>query len=201
MPHVARYGLNYPHQVIATGTFPILTHHRDVMNDAAPIYSHRQIGWVILGALGIALLVIAHPTLILIPEAEIFKFAILSILPAVILGWMFSTLTVRVENDRVEWWFGPGWWSYTIRPSEIEAVHVTKTSGWEGWGIRYTSQGWLYNVSGFEAVGIEKADGSYVRIGSDEPDRLQRAIDRARGNTSDENTHLGGSATTRSGWQ
>ena len=167
-------------------TFPTLRDYRDVMDDAAPIYRHRQIGWVILGALGIALLMVALPTLILIPEAEILTFAILSILPAVILGWMFSTLTVRVEDDRVEWWFGPGWWSYTIHPSKIETVHVTKTSGWEGWGIRYTSQGWLYNVSGFEAVGIEKADGSYVRVGSDEPDRLLQAINRARENASDQ---------------
>jgi hypothetical protein len=50
-----------------------------------------------------------------------------------------------------------------------------------GWGIRWTPKGPLYNVSGFEAVEIRMLSGKSFRIGTDEPDLLRQAIDKAIG--------------------
>lgn len=154
------------------------------MADSPEGYHHRQIGWIILGSLGGALLAIALPTVLLIPGSEITRFSILVLAPVAVLGGMFSSLTVRVTEETVEWWFGPGLWTYTVPLSEVKKVCVAETTVWEGWGIRYTTQGPLYNVSGFRAVGIEKMDGSYVRIGTDEPEVLCRTIERVRTDTS-----------------
>ncbi len=36
--------------------------------------------------------------------------------------------------------------------------------------------GWMFNVSGLDAVDIELKDGGRFRIGTDEPEELVRAI-------------------------
>jgi hypothetical protein len=51
----------------------------------------------------------------------------------------------------------------------------------DGWGIHRLARGWIYNVSGWEAVEIELASGSVHRIGTDEPRALLAAIERAQG--------------------
>ncbi len=45
-----------------------------------------------------------------------------------------------------------------------------------GWGIRWTPNGWLYNVSGFYAVEIKMKTGKKYRIGTDAPNELEKAI-------------------------
>ena len=39
-----------------------------------------------------------------------------------------------------------------------------------------TPHGWLYNVSGYEAVEIALASGKRLRLGTDEPHRLAQAL-------------------------
>ena len=48
-----------------------------------------------------------------------------------------------------------------------------------GWGTRLTPHGWLYNVSGFDAVEVEFKTGKKVRIGTDESQTLDAAIQEA----------------------
>jgi len=43
-------------------------------------------------------------------------------------------------------------------------------------GIHKTSRGWLYNVSGFDAVLITLHSGKGILLGTDEPERLRSAI-------------------------
>ena len=42
--------------------------------------------------------------------------------------------------------------------------------------MRLGPWGWMYNVSGLDAVEIELKGGGRFRIGTDEPDELVRAI-------------------------
>lgn len=48
-----------------------------------------------------------------------------------------------------------------------------------GWGIHLTPHGWLYNVSGSDAVEIRMKTGKKYRIGTDVPEELERAISRS----------------------
>jgi hypothetical protein len=76
--------------------------------------------------------------------------------------------------------FGFGWPRKTLPLKGIAAVEVTRTTFLEGWGLRRTRRGWLYNVSGFDAVLLRLADGRSMMVGTDEPRRLKAAIERAQ---------------------
>jgi hypothetical protein len=52
----------------------------------------------------------------------------------------------------------------------------TQTGWYYGWGVRMGSGGWMFNVSGLDAVEIEMESGGRFRIGTDEPEELVRAI-------------------------
>ena len=79
--------------------------------------------------------------------------------------------------------FGPGWPRKTVRLADIAAAEVTRTTFLEGWGVHRTRRGWLYNVSGFDAVLLRLANGRTLMVGTDEPRRLKAAIERAQART------------------
>lgn len=88
---------------------------------------------------------------------------------------VFSSLTVRVENARLTWAFGPGVLRKEVPLATIARVDATTTFV-EGWGIHLTRRGWLYNVSGRGAVLVTLHGGKRFLLGTDEPDELVRAI-------------------------
>jgi hypothetical protein len=91
-------------------------------------------------------------------------------------GYLFASLTVSVEGRCLAWHFGPGHLKRSVALDEIcEAVPVTNP-WYFGWGVHLTPFGWLYNVSGFEAVEVRLKSGKRFRLGSDEPTRLAAAI-------------------------
>jgi len=75
--------------------------------------------------------------------------------------------------------FGPGFPRKSVNLADIAAAEVTRTNLWEGWGVHRTRRGWLYNVSGFDAVLVRRHDGKSFLVGSDEPRRLKAALERA----------------------
>jgi hypothetical protein len=92
---------------------------------------------------------------------------------------LFSSLHIAVDRDCLHWSFGPGIWRKSILLSNISAVDITRTTFWNGWGIRWTRRGWLYNVAGFDAVMVTTRDGKSVLLGTDEPSRLAAALRNA----------------------
>jgi hypothetical protein len=107
--------------------------------------------------------------------------ALLFLFPAAALGaisWAFSSLTVEVSNDDLVWYFGPGVWRKTICRSEIECAIPVRNEWWWGWGIHLTPRGWLYNVSGLDAVEIVLRNGKTLRIGSDQISQFADALNR-----------------------
>jgi hypothetical protein len=71
------------------------------------------------------------------------------------LTWLFSSLTVEVDGEELRHYFGPGFWKKTYLLEEIESIKQVRNSWIFGWGIRITPHGWLYNVSGLDAVQIQ----------------------------------------------
>jgi hypothetical protein len=45
--------------------------------------------------------------------------------------------------------------------------------------VHRTRRGWLYNVSGLDAVLVRRKDGKCFLVGSDEPRKLKAALERA----------------------
>lgn len=104
--------------------------------------------------------------------------AVLAI-PALVL-LLFHSLTVEVTDEMVRAYFGVGLASFEFKLGDIESVSVVRNRWYYGWGIRITPRGWLYNVSGLDAVELALKNGKFVRIGTDEPHKLVRAIESAR---------------------
>jgi len=92
----------------------------------------------------------------------------------------FSRLTVVVDQTRVSVGFGGGLARRRFELHSIEGASAVKTPWLAGWGIRVTRQGWLYNAWGRRAVQLRFTGGRRFTIGTDEPEALLAAIERAR---------------------
>jgi len=60
--------------------------------------------------------------------------------------------------------FGPGIIRKRVRLADIVGCEAIRIQWWYGWGIHLTPYGWLYNVSGFDAVAITLRDGQTSRL-------------------------------------
>jgi hypothetical protein len=137
-----------------------------------PIYRHTQFGTVIVAVVGVAIavnvyqlgigwsLVTAWPLIVLL---------------ALVLA-LFSTLTTEVERGRVRCYFGFGLIRRTIAMQDIESATVVRNGVLSGYGLRMISGGWLWNVSGRDAVELTLRSGRRFRIGTDQPSQLREAI-------------------------
>jgi len=150
-----------------------------------PLYEHTQAGWPIrvafLAAAVLFLVMTQLPELGRTPTPVAVLVAGAAF--TALLGWTWGSLTVRIEGGELRVRFGPGWPRKTVPLAEIAAVEVTRTTFMEGWGIHRTRRGWLYNVSGFDAVLLRLTNGRSMMIGSDEPRRLKAALERAQART------------------
>jgi hypothetical protein len=136
-------------------------------------YRHTQFGTVILAGLAAAVL-LAFATIgaVGVPLVAVRTSLFLAGLVAV----LFPTLTTEVDRERVCCFFGLGFIRRTIAMREIEQATVVRNSWINGWGIRLIPDGWLWNVSGYDAVELKLRGGRRFRIGTDEPTELLSAI-------------------------
>jgi hypothetical protein len=136
-------------------------------------YEHTQIGHVIIWPL-VAIILIATGGLIgssLHREPPL----IVSIILLVCLV-LFYKLRITIEGETLCASFGPGIVSKRVRLTEIVGCEPIRIRWWYGWGIHLAPCGWLYNVSGFDAVAITLRDGRKFALGTDDPDGLTTAI-------------------------
>ncbi|PWN05081.1 hypothetical protein [Rhodohalobacter mucosus] len=140
-------------------------------------YRHTQTGYFILSLMIPAIIFLIAVYLNgVFGEAEkvIIQLTIVLMSVATII---FSSLTVKVNEDEIVWYFGPGLWKYRIKLSEVKNVSKGHSHPLEGIGIRWNPwKGMLYNVSGLQNVEILRKDGKTTRIGTDEPDKLVKTI-------------------------
>ena len=97
----------------------------------------------------------------------------------VLVGLLFGWLTVHIDNRRLLIKMGIGLIRRAIPLSSIRAFAPVTNRWYYGWGVRLTPYGMLYNVSGLRAVEILFESGRRVRIGTDEPEALVRALSAA----------------------
>lgn len=135
-------------------------------------YRHTQVGTVILaGMLAGMVLVAAISILKGWDPVGVFALAALAVF-----AFLFHSLTVEISDGTLSCRFGPGLVKRQFYLSEIHAARTVRNRWYYGWGIRYIPGGWLFNVSGLDAVEIVLSSGRKFRIGTDEPDELAGAI-------------------------
>ncbi|MFZ6639592.1 hypothetical protein ACO0LL_07585 [Undibacterium sp. TC4M20W] len=137
-----------------------------------PVYVEKQwmkLLWIILPVSTVLLL--AVQMIYLGPGMPGIKLALplVSLLLLVLLG----ALTVSVDASYLRWHFGLiGFPSWKIALSDIAYVEATTTSMMEGYGIRFTSKGMLYNATGNTAILVVLRNGKALRLGTQDPQRL-----------------------------
>lgn len=141
------------------------------------LYRRRQRGTLILAVLGAGAVAFAAAlTGGSLPVAAWPTAAVI-----LVVALLFGSLTVEVAQDEVRLWFGVGLVRRRIALGDVVGAQAVRNSWTSGWGIRWIPGGWLYNVSGLDAVELQFVHGGVVRIGTDQPRELERAIRAAQG--------------------
>jgi hypothetical protein len=142
------------------------------------MYRHTQSGWTILVVLTAVLLLAAGVAIFLGSNTQPVPPPVFFIIPALLLPIMllFSSLTVTVTHQAIEIHFGPGLIRKKFSLADIQSCEPVRNHWFFGWGIRWIPRGWLFNVSGLDAVELKMKNGRRYRIGTDEPERLCNAI-------------------------
>ena len=138
-------------------------------------YSHTQIGYGLAFAY-VGVSVFLGALIVMTGFSPIYLVGLVVMLAA--LG-VFATLTVEVSKRMIRIRFGLGFVRLRFLLEDIQTYQVVKNPWYYGWGIRYTPRGWLYNISGFSAIELQMKSGKRVRIGTDEPEELARALGAA----------------------
>lgn len=135
-------------------------------------YRHTQFGTAVLVASVVAALLVAGVSFRMgwSPLAVPILFLLL------ITALMFPSLTVKVDGTYLRCRFGFGVFRKRFLLNDIQNVKSVRNPWYSGWGVRLTSQGWVFSVSGYKAVEITLKGGDIYRIGTDTPDELIGAI-------------------------
>ncbi len=140
------------------------------------MYSHTQTGWVtIIGLVG-ALVAIGVTAQELGPDSPGRPFVTATMFLFVLMIPLMGWLTVTVDEEAVTAKFGVGLVRKKIKIKDIQNVTRVRNKWWYGWGMRMGPGGWMYNVSGLDAVDIEMKNGGKFRIGTDEPEELEQVL-------------------------
>lgn len=138
-------------------------------------YQHTQFGSAIVWPF--LTLIVASLAIALV--APIARVALLVAVPLALMLWTFWTLTITIDDKHLRASFGSGFVYRQIALADIESCVPVRIQWWEGWGIHLSRFGWLYNVSGWDAVAIRLRNGRRLAIGTDQPTELVAAIRRS----------------------
>jgi hypothetical protein len=144
-------------------------------------YRHTQSGWVMMGTcIAVLLLVECLPLPAYMPRECLM---LVAALPLLVVVMLFGTLTVEVDDATIRLRFGVGLIRETFSLADVASCRPVRNPWWWGWGIRLIpaarpgdGRGWLYNVSGLDAVELVLKNGKTFRIGTDEPHVLKDFI-------------------------
>ena len=137
-------------------------------------YQHTQRGTLILSVtLGLAALFLGLG--LTIPAVKSLFISV----PILLAGaGLFHSLTIVITDRELGWRFGPGLIHKGVPLAEIVAAEPVRTG--PSWGIHWSPRtGWLYNVSGFDAVAITLRSGKRFTLGTDEPQALAARLAEA----------------------
>jgi len=139
-------------------------------------YEHTQIGYLIIFVLFAATVFVAIAGIVAPSDRGVLVMdgIIESIL--LICAIIFSKLTIKVDEETLHACFGIGLIRKKVPLREIVGCEPIRIQWWYGWGIHLTAYGWLYNVSGLDAVVITLRNGRKFALGTDDPQGLVSAI-------------------------
>lgn len=139
------------------------------------LYQHTQIGYLIIGLVGIGIAVF----LALMLTGAVSALVAGVCFALIVALFLFATLTVEVSDEKFSFRFGIGLIGKSVPIADIDHCAISSFSWYYGWGIRYTPRGWLYCVSGLTAVTLELKNGKAIQVGTDDAEGLASAVTNA----------------------
>lgn len=143
-------------------------------------YKHAQIGWVTIVAVVGGALLLAGVGLVGTAPRIVLQMTVAVIL---LLAAVFSYQTIEVTDTEVISRFGFGAIAKRLQLAEIADLQFRPSNWYDGWGVRLTSRGWLYNVSGLSAVEFTMLGGGQIRFGTDDATNLIEAVRKSMSKT------------------
>lgn len=140
----------------------------------------KQTGWLIIVVISVTILTWAILGLSAKSDGEhemlyMYLFVPVMLIPAL----LFYQLTVMIDAVEIKIRFGIGLIRKSWKISDIACAAPVRNTLLNGWGIHYTMNTNIYNVSGMKAVELTfKNNRRKVRIGAVEPEKLADYINR-----------------------
>lgn len=123
--------------------------------------------WALLAVSGLGMSLLIEPG-----TPWVWSYAVL-----LLIGVVFSRLTVRIDDETISWHFGRAYFRTTLELSTLRRceVHSLKGIG-PAWGVWPMAGGRSWRAQGREGVMLEDHGGCRYWISSDDPHRLRHAL-------------------------
>ena len=152
-----------------------------------PSYKHTQIGYLLIFITFFVLIIFAVAQIAARAEPVSYdsgpNFAISALMVLILFVLAsFSTLTVAICEQLLKISFGWGIYRKTFSLSDVASVRKVKNKWYYGWGIKlwlWPKKMRIYSVSGLNAFELTMNNGKVYRIGTDEPEKLEAAVQQA----------------------
>jgi hypothetical protein len=142
-------------------------------------YEHSQIGYLTICVLfGAAVFVAVMGIIAPADQSGLRLTAVIEVI-LLICAILFSKLTIKIDDETLRACFAMGFICKKVPVAEIAVCEPIRIRWWYGWGIHLTPYGWLYNVSGLDAVAITLGNGRKFALRRDDPHGLVAAIRRS----------------------
>ncbi|ASF13867.1 MULTISPECIES: hypothetical protein [Shewanella] len=89
---------------------------------------------------------------------------------------MTFRLRVSIEDKQLTLSYGIGLFKKRFDLSDVNNVSIVRNKWYCGWGVRISSEGTIYNISGFEGVKIDFRSGVSIVVGTNKPLELYQAL-------------------------
>lgn len=146
------------------------------MMNTAPVYRHTQPGTLIRWALALAFAgFLFLPVSMGLPLSgpDVIVGLVLALIAAALV--LMHSLTILVDQESLTAHLGPGAIRRSVLLADIRHVRFVRSPWYSGWGLRITTRGPLWRVSGLDAVELSLSKGRWV-IGTDDPEGLMAAL-------------------------
>lgn len=123
-------------------------------------------------------LLLIYSTMVMIAS----RFSVLSVLVFVLLLvclLTFTTLTLDINEERLDVRFGPGLLHRAYPLKDICDVRIVNLAQYNIFRQIWNVPGWLYNLKTLDAVELEMRNGALLWIGTDQPTQLAKSIENA----------------------
>ncbi len=92
---------------------------------------------------------------------------------------LFYAFTVEISDRKLKFWFGIRVISKSYSLEEIQSAQEVENPWYYLWGIKSIPGGWLYAIGPGSAVEIVFNKGNIIRLGTNQPKKLEQALDDA----------------------